>query len=62
MFTNNHKAMNDKTYIEEVRQQLEITKIMSGKTPKYHVSDSDILYLRNMGNNVFECVDELLKM
>ena len=54
--------MNDNVYIGEVRQQLEVTKMLSGKTPKHHVSDSDILYIRSMGNNVFECVSKLLEV
>ena len=58
----NNKAMNDNVYIGEVRQQLEVTKMLSGKTPKHHVSDSDILYIRSMGNNVFECVSKLLEV
>jgi len=51
--------MDDKEYILQVRQQMVVDEMETGKVPAHHVSDNDILYRKHYGDSVHQCVKQL---
>lgn len=53
--------MSDEMYIKQVREQLELTEMCSGKIPQNTITNSCILYRKYLGETVNQCVIELLR-